>query len=417
MSAKVNFLAISFAIVLLPWLIWRIGPVRRVAPLAVVQILVGVMLGPSFLGRFAPVLHAALFTPPVLAALDGVASLAVLLYVFVTGLHLDVALLRQDGRRLGTIAFGSVAVPLLFGLGLGGWILHAVPGAVGPAGDGAGFVVSVAICIAVTALPVLAAVLREMGLLQARIGQMALAIAALNDAALWIMLAVLLAFAGSQGSTGMLGLGLAALFFGVLIVAVRPLLARLAGAGDRALLVGGVALAILAAGLSQALGTGYLIGAFVAGAIMPASARPVLLERLELLTATVLLPFFFMSTGLQALIEPGSASFLGLLAAAVAATVAGKVVGTALPARRLGFSWADSLSLGAMMQTKGLMEVVVLAVLHDAGLIGGQIFSVMVAMARVCTVITAPLVRWIAASEARALPWTRQGRGPGPASG
>ena len=122
MSTKISFLAISFAVVLLPWLLWRIGIVRRVAPLAVVQILIGVLLGPSCLGQLAPAFHAVLFARPVLAALDGVASLGVLIYVFVTGLHLDVALLKQDGRRLGVIALGSVSVPLLLGLGAGWWM-------------------------------------------------------------------------------------------------------------------------------------------------------------------------------------------------------------------------------------------------------------------------------------------------------
>jgi Kef-type K+ transport system membrane component KefB len=134
---------------------------------------------------------------------------------------------------------------------------------------------------------------------------------------------------------------------------------------------------------------------------MPATCRPALLDRLEMVTATVLLPFFFMSTGLKALIEPGSASFLGLLAVAVAATVAGKLAGTALPARRAGFSWPESLALGAMMQTKGLMEVVVLAILNQAGLIGSRVFSGMVAMAVICTVVAAPAVRLCQRLEAR----------------
>jgi len=394
LSTKVSLLAISLAIVLLPWLLWRVGAVRRAAPLAVVQILVGVVLGPSCAGQVAPELHAALFTRPVLAALDGVSSLGVLLYVFVTALHLDMAALRRDGRGLGSIALGSVLAPLLLGAGAGAWMLHGVPGALGPLGSGPAFVAAVAICVAVTALPVLAAILQEMGLLGARIGQTALALAALNDAALWVMLAVLLAFAGSHGGlAGVLMLLAALAWFGLLAVVVRPWLARLAGAGDQAALVAGVALAILSAGVSEAMGTGFLIGAFVAGAVMPAGCRAALLGRLEMVTATVLLPFFFMSTGLKAVIEPGSASFLGLLAVAVAATVIGKMAGTALPARRAGFTWPESLSLGAMMQTKGLMEVVVLTTLHDAGLIGVPIFSGMVAMAVVCTVLTAPAVR------------------------
>lgn len=393
LSAKVSFLAIASVIVLLPWMLWRIGIVRRIAPLAVVQIWMGVILGPSCLGRLAPDFHAVLFAPPVLAALDGVASLGVLLYVFVTGLHLDVASLRRDGRHLGVIALGSVSVPLLLGLGAGWWMLHLVPGAPGPVGDRMAFVVAVAICVAVTALPVLAAVLQEMGLLKSRLGQIALALAALNDAALWIMLAVLLAFAGGRWGAGLLSLGGAAALFGVLLLVARPLLTRLAGASDRAPLVICIALTIMAACLSEALGTGYLIGAFVAGAVVPANLRAQLLARLEPVTATVFLPFFFMSTGLKAQIDPGSASFLGLMSIAVGTTVIGKLIGTSLPARMFGFSWSDSLALGAMMQTKGLMEVVVLAVLREAGLMGGQIFSAMVAMAVICTVATSPAVR------------------------
>lgn len=394
MSTKVNLLAVSFVILLLPWLVWRMGPLRRVAPLSVVQILVGVLLGPSCFGQVAPALHAALFTRPVLAALDGVSSLGVLLYVFVTALHLDAAMLRRDGHILSALAFGSVLAPLLLGLGAGAWMLHAVPGALGPLDSSGAFVAAIGICIAVTALPVLAAILQEMGLLGVRIGQTALALAALNDAALWVLLAVLLAFAGAGGGFGGLLLLCTALaWFTLMLVVIRPLLARLAGAGDQALLVAGCALAILSACVSEALGTGYLIGAFIAGAIMPATSRAALLSRLELVTATVLLPFFFMATGLKAVIEPGSASFLGLLAVSVGATVAGKLAGTAIPARKAGFSWAESLSLGVMMQTKGLMEVVVLTTMYDAGLIGVPVFSGMVGMAVVCTVLTAPAVR------------------------
>jgi Kef-type K+ transport system membrane component KefB len=329
----------------------------------------------------------------VLGAVDGLASFGVLLYVFIIGLHLDAGVLRLEARRLGIVAFGSIAVPLLLGVGAGLWMLHAVPDAVGPLGNGPVFVAAVAICIAVTALPVLAAVLQELGVLGTRLGQTALAIAAVNDAALWVMLAVLPAIARSDGARGLLPLGIAALWFGLLFVVVRPLLARVATAGDQTVLAIGIALALLSASVSEALGTGYLVGAFFADAIFPVACRPVLLARLELITATVLLPFFFVSTGLKALIAPDAPGFLAMLGIAIAATVVGKLVGTALPARRAGFSWGESLSLGMMMQTKGLMEVVVLAVLRDAGLIGASIFSAMVAMAVVCTLLTAPVVR------------------------
>jgi len=399
MSTRVDFLLVALAVVVAPYLVWRVPAVRRVAPLAVVQIMAGVLLGPSGLGLMLPALHHAVFTGPVLAQLDGVATAGVLLYVFVTGLHLHPATLRTEGRRLGSVAAGSVLVPLALGAAAGWWMAGIDPGAASAGLPG--FVASVAICIAVTALPVLAAILREMGLLGTRIGQTGLAVAALNDAALWVMLAVVLAVAG-RGEAGLLGLAGAALWFGVMVVVIRPVLARLGRNGIG--LVAGVGLAILSAMLSEHLGTGYLIGAFAAGAIMPESCRGALLEQLETVTATVLLPFFFMSTGLKALIQPGSAAFLAITGLALAATLLGKVAGTALPARRLGFSWSDSLTLGAMMQTKGLMEVVVLTVLHDAGLIGTGIFSAMVVMAVICTLLTAPAVR-LAQAPMRASPW------------
>ena len=400
MNTKASFLLVSFLIVILPWLLWQWRPVRRFAPLAVVQIMAGVILGPSCFGLWAPDPHQALFTRPVLSLLDGVAGIGVLLYVFATGLHLDTAALQRDTRRLGVLAAGSITAPLILGLGAGLWMLAHVPGALGTSGTKAGFLAAVAICIAVTALPVLAAILQEMGLLPTRLGQQALAVAAVNDAALWLMLAILLPLTARGGEASpLLNLGLSVLWFAVLALLVRPALLRLGRLSDQSMLVIGTALAILSSCLSEALGTGYLIGAFAAGAVMPAPWRAPILARLEMLTATVLLPFFFMSTGLKALIDPGSASFLAVLVVATGATVIGKVAGTAVAARFVGYDWRQSLSLGAMMQTKGLMEVVVLAVLHDAGLIGREIFSAMVGMAVICTLITAPLVRVLGARQ------------------
>jgi Kef-type K+ transport system membrane component KefB len=405
-DTRVALLAVAFLLVLLPWLLWRVRTVRAFAPLAVVQILSGVMLGPTVFGRVAPEWHAALFGPPVLAALDGLATVGVLLYVLVSGLHLDLGGLRHRARGLSGVALGSFALPFALGIAVGAWVTAAVPGAMGPRGDAASLVAAVAVCIAVTALPVLAAILREMGLIGTRLGQTALALAAVNDAALWLVLAVLLALAAGSVAEVLTTLGLAVLWLGVMVGVVRPLLARLA-AGEEAeerMLAAAVATAIASAASAEAIGIGYIIGAFAAGTLMPLRCRAALLARLEPVAATILLPFFFMATGLKALIEPGEPVFLALLALATLATVAGKVVGTALPARAAGEPWSFALALGALMQAKGLMEVVVLAVLHDAGLIGTTLFSAMVAMAMVCTVIAAPLTR---------LALARGGRGVG----
>lgn len=439
MSAKLALLIIALLLVLLPWALWRIGAVRAVAPLAVVQTLAGIALGPSLLGRFAPELHAALFTPGSLAALNGVSVIGVLLFVFVAGMHLDIGALRRDGRGLTTAALSAFLLPLALGAALGLWVAEAVPGALGPHGGPSVFILAFAICIAVTALPVLAAILKELGLIGTRLGQTALAIAALNDAALWVVLAALLALVAESG----LGVGgtilLAAAWFAVMIGLVRPLLARLArgeaksrsleggsarrresaradedeawseSASERTMrearmLVLGAATALAAAASAEAIGLDYILGGFIAGAIMPASIRVALIARIEPVTATVLLPFFFMSTGLNTLIDPTSGTFLAVFALATAATVIGKVVGAALPARQAGESWSFALALGVMMQTKGLMEVVVLTVLHQAGLIGTTVFSALITMAVTCTVIPGALTRVLARKATAQLP-------------
>ncbi len=405
MPTRVAFLGVSLVIVLVPWLVWRMPAVRRVAPLAVVQIVTGVVLGPSLFGRMAPGLHAAVFAPPVLGLLDGAANLGVLMYVFVTGLHVDPAPIRGESRRLGLLAAGSVVSPLVLGALAGWWILSAVPGAAGAAGNPAGFVAAIAICTSVTALPVLAAILREKGMIGSRLGQAGLAVAALNDAALWLMLAVLLAVSGhGAADTLLIKLALSLCWAAAMLGVIRPRLRWLDGAAPATMLVMGVALALVSAAISEALGTGYLIGAFLAGIVMPAATRVALVERLELVTAAVLLPFFFMATGLRATIDPAAGSFLLPLALVTVATVAGKLAG-ALPARRLGYSWTETVALGAMLQTKGLMEVVVLAVLTDAGLISTHIFSAMVAMAVICTVTTAPALGVLERLSRSRRPW------------
>jgi Kef-type K+ transport system membrane component KefB len=396
LSPRTALLLIAFLLIFVPWLCRRSAAIRRMVPLAVIQILCGVLLGPSGLGQIAPGAYEALFPAPVLAAINGLATVGVLLFVFVSGLYLDGAQLRDGMRRLGGPAAGSIGVPLILGLGAGFWIAWTVPTAMGPRGGVTTTAVAIAICVAVTALPVLAAILRELGLIGSRLGQTALALAALNDAALWLMIAVLLALSSGSAEGAILVLGLSVLWLGVMLLVVRPLLARIAGRGanEATMLVVSLSVAFASAALAESFGLGYMIGGFVAGAIMPAQSRPPLLAQLERLTAAALLPFFFVATGLRALIEPGSLVFLGMFALLSLATIFGKVLGTALPARRSGENWPSALAMGALMQTKGLMEVVVLSVLLDAGLIGRSLFSALVAMAMLCTVLTVPMVRW-----------------------
>jgi Kef-type K+ transport system membrane component KefB len=223
----------------------------------------------------------------------------------------------------------------------------------------------------VTALPVLGAVLREMGLLGQRIASLALGIAAVNDAALWLILGTLMTTSagGGQRQSGMLFTALAvAAYFVLMVQFVRPLLMRAVvavtqegciGEGTLILLGGS---AIGSAAITQALGLHYIFGAFIAGAVVPRELRKSILDRLQVMTIVVLMPFFFMLAGLRARIDLSSAVFAEILLVTTIIGIIGKVGGTAITARLFGETWRSALCLGTLAQTKGLMEVVVLTI-------------------------------------------------------
>jgi Kef-type K+ transport system membrane component KefB len=177
------------------------------------------------------------------------------------------------------------------------------------------------------------------------------------------------------------------------------------------MLVGVTATAIASAVLTQAIGLHYLLGAFVAGLVVPVEIRKPLLERIEMPTAVLLMPFFFTSAGLRTTIDFSSAAFVQIFVVTTAATITGKIAGTAIPVRMLGEGWRRGLAVGALMQTKGLMELVVLTVLLDAGLINATVFSALVLMAVVSTGVAMPLTRcFMVAAE---VPRVRPAIGPG----
>jgi Kef-type K+ transport system membrane component KefB len=366
---------------------------RRIVPLAVMQVLIGIALGPSLFGRFFPEVSGAIFRQDTLAPLSGLASIAVLLFSFVTGLHLDLSVMRGRGPSLAIITAGSLGVTFAAGAGCGFWIASRDAVA---SGHPVAFAMAMGICCSVTAMPVLGAILREMGLTRMHVGQTALSLAAIADGLLWIGLTLLLAALGISGVSPW-KLILLPVYLASMAWVIRPVLARNAGwmvadgqLRDPALaIVGGVA---IASGLcTEMLGVEFILGAFFAGAVMPAQLRKPALDRLESVTMTLLMPFFFTLTGLRTFIDFGSVNFLLVFLVTTAVAVGSKLAGTALAARWVGESWSTAFSLGALMQTKGLMEVVVLTIFRSAGLISEEIFSAMILMALVCTALTMPL--------------------------
>jgi Kef-type K+ transport system membrane component KefB len=402
MSAPTIFLIQALVLIALPVVVLRISGLKGRIPLVVVQILVGIALGPSLFGRLNGDLYYVFFNPMALAPLSGLADVAIVIFGLITGLHFDSAVLRKSAGGTAFIATANILVPIATGFAGGLWIFFRNIGELGSKSGPIYFAIAFGICVSIAALPVLGEILREMRLLGSRIGHMALGIAGINDTFLYILLALLLATVAAEGSGGLgvlITTILMPVYLWVMVYVVRPLtgklvLARLQNGEiqERALVLVG-AVTIASAIATEALGLSSVLGAFVAGAMMPAQLRKPIVDTLQAPTLALLMPFFFTITGLQTLIDLDSLVFMETFLVATVVSVVGIVSGTAMAARFVGESWSFALGLGALLQTKGLMEIVVLKVLLDAGIIPANVFSALVLMAVVSTALAMPLAR------------------------
>jgi Kef-type K+ transport system membrane component KefB len=375
--------------------------VRRLGqPQVVGEMLAGILLGPSLLGLLAPATAAALFPPPSMPVLGAMAQVGMVLFMFLVGLELDTASLRSHGRAAVLVSNVSIALPFALGAALA-LPLHgrfAPPGvAFWP------FALFIGAAMSVTAFPVLARILAERGLLRSRLGALALSAAAVDDVTAWTILAAIVVLVRSGAADASLGLRLLGLAgFVALLYAVRhPVRQRVVALFERqgrltsdlvALLV---ALVLLAACVTEALGVHALFGAFLVG-VMLAAARPLAeaaRERLETLLVVVLLPLYFAFTGLRTRLDLlAEVSLVGWTAAILFTAVLGKLGGSALAARASGIPGRDALALGLLLNTRGLMELVILNLGLDLGVLSPPLYSMMVLMAVVTTVMTMPLL-------------------------
>ena len=387
--------------------------VRRLGQPAVIgEMLAGIALGPSLLGAVAPDALVALFPRDRLLPLSTLSNLGVLLFLFVVGLRLDLGVLRGRAQAAVAVSHASIIAPFALGAALAP-LLHD---RLAPAGVGMlPFTLFLGAAMSVTAFPVLARILEERGLRGTRVGTVAIASAAVDDVTAWCILAAVVAVAeAARGSADAPWLafgatiGLAAAWTALLVVVGRPLLARLAAKGRGTVTPALVSVAVIGALVSawatEMAGVHALFGAFLAGAIVPrgrlgdATGAPAddglattLADRIEAVTGAVLLPVFFASTGLRTSIGLVEGATLWAIAAAVlVVAVAGKVGGSAGAARLLGMPWRDAIAIGTLMNTRGLLELVILNVGLDIGVIGPELFAIMVVMALVTTMMTSP---------------------------
>jgi Kef-type K+ transport system membrane component KefB len=374
---------------------------RRVGqPPVIGEIAAGVLLGPSLLGWMAPATSALLFPAGSMPILQLLSQIGVLLFMFVVGVELEPSYLRGKAQAAIAISNFSILIPFALGVALSlALYTHYVP----PGAPFQAFALFCGIAMSVTAFPVLARILEERHLTHTPLGTTAITCAAVNDVTAWGILACVVAITTARGAVEALLtiLALSVIFVLVMLVVVRPVLQRVLNPGrmgdtlskERIAIV--LAVLLSSALITEIIGIHGLFGAFVAGAIMPVGGtfRAVLRDRLESISAVFLLPLFFAYTGLRTQIGllDGVASWAICLAIIVLATT-GKLGGTALAARWTGLSWRDSVALGALMNTRGLMELIALNVGYDLGILTPQIFAMMVLMALATTAMTGPIL-------------------------
>jgi Kef-type K+ transport system membrane component KefB/nucleotide-binding universal stress UspA family protein len=370
-------------------------------PQVVGEMLAGIMLGPSLFGLLAPALQAAVFPAQTVPLLNILSQIGVVFFLFLVGLELDPKLLRNRGHTAVVVSHVSIVAPFLLGAAL---TLYLYPRVFNDS-PGMRFTASalfMGAAMSITAFPVLARILTERNLHKTNIGAVSITCAAVDDVTAWCMLAFVVGVVRATGvGPGLATAGLAVVYVLVMLFAVRPLLAKLGQVYDREGRLSQAVVAIIfllvlgSAATTEWIGIHALFGAFMMGAVMPKGTKFVrhLSEKLEDFTVVFLLPIFFAYTGLKTQIGLISNAELwvdtGLI---IAVAVAGKFGGSSLAGRLCGLSWREASAVGVLMNTRGLMELVILNIGLAEGVITPAVFAMMVIMALVTTAMTSPLL-------------------------
>ncbi len=377
---------------ILGWFCKKIGQ-----PTVIGEIAAGILLGPSFVGMYFPEFSAALFPVKSLGNLQFLSQIGLILFMFMVGMELDLKTLKSKTQDAVVISHASIIIPFTLGMGLAYFIYsNFAPQGV----QFSSFGLFLGIAMSITAFPVLARIVQERGIHKTRLGAVVITCAAVDDITAWCILAAVIAIvkAGSFGSSVyiiMMAIG----YVFLMLYVVKPFLKRV---GDlhpsrenmsKPIVAIFFLTLILSSYATEVIGIHALFGAFMAGTIMPDNMkfRNVLIEKIEDVALVLLLPLFFVFTGLRTEIGLLNDLFLwkitGLI---ILVAVTGKFIGSAVAAKIVGQNWRDSLSIGALMNTRGLMELVVLNIGYDLGVLSPQIFAMMVIMALITTFMTGP---------------------------
>lgn len=383
MSTAERMLIAMTLILGLPYAIWRLGRTDYYAPLVVVQILVGIVLGPSLLGAAVPGYYAAVFTPDVITLLTGIASWAVMLFVFLAGMELDLHEAWRHRRESALTAGLAFVMPMACGTGVAVTLLAWGPGWAGQQAQDWQFLLGVGMACSVTALPILVLLMEKLDILRKPLGQRVLRYASLDDLLIWAALAVVLLDYARLGRQALFLAG-----FALAAALIRKHLPRLPE-NDR----WHVALVWLAACgfASDWAGLHYMVGAFLAGAAIGDRCFDIeQLDRLREHLLRLVMPVFFLSTGLRTQWEAGGSAVFIAAALLLIAAVGGKLLGVGLAGRLLGWHKGEAALIGWLLQTKALILIIFANILLDRAIISASTFTALLLMAVASTMLTIP---------------------------
>ena len=377
------------------WIFARCGQ-----PAVVGEMMAGILLGPSFFGLLAPNVFHFVFATSSLDTLRLFSQIGVCLFLFTVGMELDVSEVRHKAQTAVVVSHSSIVIPYFLGVTLALFLYShlAQPGA-----SFLAFALFMGISMSITAFPVLVRILQDRGIFKTSLGSTATACAAVDDVTAWSMLAFVVAIVRATSVGGAaFNLGLVLVFIALMLFVIKPKLPSWLGQPalerpdpSKAVLAVVLGVVLVSALSTELIGIHALFGAFLAGIVMPTAGgfRDKLVVRVENLSSVLLLPVFFAFTGLRTqigLLNSAQDWFICLVIIAVA--TAGKLGGSALAARLTGMKWRESLQLGALMNTRGLMELIALNIGYDMGILSQRIFTMLVIMALVTTVTTGPLL-------------------------
>ncbi len=378
-------------------------------PAVIGEIVAGIVLGPSIIGSFFPDINHFLFPLASLGTLNFLSQIGLILFMFVIGMELDLKAISKQAYGAVIISHASIIIPYTMGMGLAYFIYNAYA----PEGiTFLSFALFMGIAMSITAFPVLARILQEKGLTRSKLGAMALTCAAADDLTAWCILAAVIALVKSGSSLSVLyTIGFAIAYVFLMLKVLRPVLERLEHVYEHkhkkrsGIIALFFIILIISSYITAIIGIHSLFGAFIAGVIMPSSFsfRKIIIDKIEDVSIVLLLPLFFVITGLRTQIGLlNEANLWVTFGWILLVAVIGKFGGSTVAAKMVGQNWKDSLSIGVLMNTRGLMQLIVLNIGYDLGILSPEIFAMMVLMALVTTFMTGPaldLIGWLIPEE------------------